>query len=96
MESCALFACQVIKFLCTSSPKTLQFRATSFSQRLLIANFRSMNFNTFLLILKGLFLLSKFFFKKRFLFKKTQIYTFLKVLTTITIAVKVILNVRQS
>jgi hypothetical protein len=59
VESCALFACQIIKYLFTSASKPLHFRQTSYAQRLLLANCRFVNFTTFLLILKGLFLLSK-------------------------------------
>jgi hypothetical protein len=44
--------------LITSTPKALVFRHTAPDRRILAANFRSICFNSFLLVLKGLFLLS--------------------------------------
>ena len=59
LEPSASLACHLLHFLFTSAPRPLIFRNSSFDQRMLAASFRSLCFNSFLLVLKGLFLLSK-------------------------------------
>lgn len=60
-DSTALFSCQMIQHLYTTSPKPLIYRPSTYVHRLLVSNSRLMNFNnTFLLVLKGLFVLSTF------------------------------------
>lgn len=59
-EPTAHFSCHIIQYMFTSSPKPLSYRPSSYVQRLLASNARLLSFNTFLLVLKGLFLLSTF------------------------------------
>lgn len=56
----ANFSCRIIQYMFTSTPKPLHYRPSSYVQRLLASNARLLSFNTFLLVLKGLFLLSTF------------------------------------
>ena len=58
LEPSAWLACHILQYLFTSAPKTLVYRHTTSDRRMLIASFRSICFNSFLLVLKGLFLLS--------------------------------------
>lgn len=58
LEPSAWLACHILQYLITSTPKALVFRHTALDRRILAANFRSICFNSFLLVLKGLFLLS--------------------------------------
>lgn len=58
LEPSAWLACHILQYLFTSSPKPLVYRHTTFDRRMLTASFRSICFNSFLLVLKGLFLLS--------------------------------------
>lgn len=59
LEPSAWLACHILQYLYTSSPRSLIYRATTFDQRMLTASFlMTLPFNSFLLVLKGLFLLS--------------------------------------
>ncbi len=58
LEPTAWLACHILHYLFTSSPKSLVYRRLTSDQRMVTANFRSICFSTFLLVLKGLFLLS--------------------------------------
>ena len=59
LEPSAWLACHILQYLFTSAPRTLIYRHTTFDQRMLTASFLlTLPFNSFLLVLKGLFLLS--------------------------------------
>lgn len=59
LEPSAWLACHILQYLFTSSPRPLIYRHTTFDQRMLTASFLlTLPFNSFLLVLKGLFLLS--------------------------------------
>jgi hypothetical protein len=58
LEPSATLACHNIHYMFTSAPRPLIFRTCTFDQRMISANFRSICFSTFLLVLKCLFLLS--------------------------------------
>jgi len=58
LEPSAWLACHILQYLFTSAPKALVYRHTTLDRRMLTASFRSICFNSFLLVLKGLFLLS--------------------------------------
>ncbi|CAF0769772.1 unnamed protein product, partial [Brachionus calyciflorus] len=59
LEPSASLACHIIHYIFTSSPKPLKYRRSSTDQRMITASCRSIMFNTFLLVLKCLFLLSE-------------------------------------
>ncbi len=59
LEPSAWLACHILQYLFTSSPRPLIYRHTTCDQRMLTASFlMCLPFNSFLLVLKGLFLLS--------------------------------------
>ena len=58
LEPSAWLGCHMLQYLFTSSPRPLFFRHLTADQRMLLASFRTLPFNTFLLVLKGLFLIS--------------------------------------
>lgn len=70
LEPSASLACHIIQYLFTSSPKPLVYRRSTTDQRMITASFRCIVFNTFLLVLKCLFLLSNSLSK----LQKTSIY----------------------
>jgi hypothetical protein len=59
LEPSASLACHIIQYLFTSSPRPLLYRRSTTDQRMITASFRCICFNTFLLVLKCLFLLSE-------------------------------------
>lgn len=58
LEPSAWLACHILQYLFTSAPKPCVYCNTTFDRRMLAASFRSISFNSFLLVLKGIFLLS--------------------------------------
>jgi hypothetical protein len=59
LEPSASLACHIIQYLFTSAPKPLVYRRSTYDQRMITASLRSICFNSFLLVLKCLFLLSE-------------------------------------
>lgn len=72
LEPSASLACHIIHYLFTSGPRALVYKKSTYDQRLITSTFRSICFNTFLLVLKCLFLMSKLKLIFFFILKKTK------------------------